>query len=114
MNPLKHFLINVSTTENSQKNRPKNTLIKIFFFSGSYDPPQKFPFLTLTISVRLAALFIVPAYTGTILSIILNPIAKVPFNDLKEFVEDGSFQLGYPYQSLSLDSYSQVSAFKIF
>lgn len=83
-------------------------MAKIIHFLGGENPPQRISFRLLTTSTRLAALFIVPAYSGAILSFILHPVVKLPFNNVKEFVEDGSYQLGYPALMLNLFFLSRV------
>lgn len=75
---------------------------------GGFDPPEEYPNRIVTLASRLTALFIVPAYTGAILSIILIPTFEYPFKDIQEFVEDGSFQILYDEKTTPLKSYSQV------
>lgn len=47
------------------------------------------------ITTRLAALFIVPAYSAFILTFILYPDARLPFTDIKGLVQDGSYKIAF-------------------
>lgn len=82
-----------------------------FSFSGGHDPPGEVTFRIMTMASRLSALFIVSAYTGAILSFILVPKFEYPFGNVKEFVEDGSYLLGYTIEASLIDTYSQVKKF---
>lgn len=66
-----------------------------FFLTGGDDDPQNFSLRLVTIAMRIVALFIVPAYTGALLSFILTPSIKLPFENVQEFVEDGTYKAGY-------------------
>lgn len=64
-------------------------------FLGGSETPKKTSFKIVSAATRLAALFLVPAYTGAILSFIMTPKIELPFMNVKEFVEDGAYKLGY-------------------
>lgn len=65
------------------------------FFSGNDDITPTTPYQIAITVVRTAALFLNPAYTGAIVSIILIPNINLPFQDVKGIVEDGSYKIGY-------------------
>lgn len=57
---------------------------------------------------RITALIITPLYTGAILSFLLTQTIKLPFNNVQEFVQDGSYKLGFT-KITQLDEFFQVS-----
>ena len=48
---------------------------------------------------RIVALFLVPAYSGAIMSFIVYPNIKLPFRDVRGLVEDGSYKMAYDARS---------------
>ena len=57
--------------------------------------PTTFSIRIAIATIRLIALFVVPAYSAAILTSILLDNVKLPFSDIRGFVEDGSYQLGF-------------------
>ena len=57
---------------------------------------------------RVVAMFIVPAYGAGILFYILIPTIRLPFTNMKEFVEDGSYKIAFAKES-EFDSWFEVS-----
>lgn len=43
-------------------------------------------------------MFIVPAYSGFLLTYILQPNIKIPFTDIKGLIQDGSYKIGFSRQ----------------
>lgn len=79
---------------------------------GSDDPEAK-SIRLIIILTRLTALFIVPAYSAFLLSFILHPNVKLPFKDIKGFVQDGSYQFGFDADG-NYDGVFNVSFINIF
>lgn len=79
-----------------------------FLLLGGDKLPSHLSSHIIAISARIVSLFLVPAYSGAILSFILLPIIKLPFFDIKGLVEDGSYQIVYSNRS-SMYVWFQVS-----
>lgn len=76
------------------------SFIKAFFRSAEIflnQDGEKTPECALVkiviMATRIVALFIVPAYTGAILSFLVSPSIKMPFSDVEEFAKDGTFKI---------------------
>lgn len=63
------------------------------------NPPKSVSIRLVMITVRFVALFIIPAYSGFLLTYILFQNIEFPFNDIKGLVEDGSYKIGFSVES---------------
>lgn len=83
-------------------------LIKYIFISDGGETIKERYIRMTVITTRFVALFIVPAYSAFILSFILYPNVKLPFEDMKGLVKDKTYKLGFSTQE-GWDDWFRVS-----